>query len=168
MAEWSCSSGKSPLLLSADSVDPEIAGSEKHPSCFLSEYEITIISHWECNCVCQKCVPAILLCRSDTWITHRHQERRLDTFQLRYLRTILFPGVTDFPATTSCRRPSCLICTQSRPFRWLGLVLRTDKSRLPNETLFEELGNAAISLGRSGLRCKDVLKRDLSAFQIQH
>ena len=113
---------------------------------------------------------SILLSGSECWTTYRHQERRLNAFHLRCLRSIL--GVTwrdHIPNTEVLGRLQCLdirTILQKRRIRWTGHVLRMSDSRLPKSILYGELADSPRPRGRPKLRFKDVLKRDLQRFNI--
>ena len=120
--------------------------------------------------VYEACVISTLLYSAESWTTYRPQEKRLNAFHMRNLRSIL--GVkwqdripnTEILDTTKCLDMRSLL--QKRRLRWAGHVSRMAESRIPKQTLYGELPNAPRPLGRPKLRYKDVVKRDLSSFSI--
>ncbi|XP_038073012.1 uncharacterized protein LOC119741333 [Patiria miniata] len=116
------------------------------------------------------CVLSVLLYCSESWPTYRRQERRLNAFHFRCLRSILgiswqdrvsnpaileLTGVNDMFTLLSARR-----------LRWSGHVCRQEDGRLPKDIFFGELAHAHRPRGRPKIRYKDVLKRDLRTFRI--
>ncbi|XP_038064799.1 uncharacterized protein LOC119735166 [Patiria miniata] len=120
--------------------------------------------------VYETCILSILLYGSEGWTAYRRQERRLNAFHLRCLRSIL--GLTwrdRVPNTEILWRTECLdmrTLLQKRRLRWIGHVIRMDDACLPKYILFGELPNAPRPVGCPKLRYKDVVKRDLQSFSI--
>ncbi|XP_047995606.1 uncharacterized protein LOC125233589 [Leguminivora glycinivorella] len=120
--------------------------------------------------VYKSCVLSILLYASETWTTYSRQERRLNAFHMRCLRTIL--GVTWRDHITNERvldLAGCYSITatlKQRRLRWLGHVLRMDPDRLPRAVMLSEIAYAKRPIGRPLLRFKDSCKRDMLSFGI--
>jgi hypothetical protein len=116
------------------------------------------------------CILSILLYASESWVTYRRQEHRLNAFHFRCLRSIL--GVTwkdRIPNSVVLERTGSLdlyTLLRSRRLRWTGHVCRMDDARYPKALLYGELAYAPRQRGRPRLRFKDVVKRDLGAFNI--
>ena len=120
--------------------------------------------------VYEACVVSTLLYSAEGWTTYRPQEKWLNAFHMRNLRSIL--GIkwqdhiqnTVILDTTKCLDMRSYL--QKRRLRWTGHVTRMDDARIPNQILFGELPNAPRPAGRPKLRYKDVVKRDLDSFGI--
>ncbi|XP_063382206.1 uncharacterized protein LOC134668695 [Cydia fagiglandana] len=122
--------------------------------------------------VYQTCVLSILLYGAETWTTYAKQERRLNTFHMRCLRNIL--GITWQDKVTNQRvlekaqLPSLAALLKQRRLRWLGHVHRMEPARIPRRVLLGAVAYAKRNVGRPMLRFKDCVKRDMSAFEIDH
>ena len=116
------------------------------------------------------CVLSILLYCSESWTTYRRQERRLNSFHFRCLRSILGISWRDHVPNVSILRltgaTDMFTLLRQRRLRWAGHVHRQDDGRIPKDILYGELAEAPRPRGRPRLRYKDVLKRDLAAFGI--
>ena len=115
-------------------------------------------------------VLSILLYGAETWLTYRHQERRLNSFHMRCLRTIL-----DITWKDKVTNQFVLGQTNTRPLHttlklthlwWCGHVARMSDQRTPAAIFFGELSSGSRPVGRPLLRFKDVIKRDLQDFGI--
>lgn len=98
------------------------------------------------------------------------QERRLNSFHMRCLRSILGISwrdhVTNETVLHTAQLPSITALVKQRRLRWLGHVHRMDHARLPRRLLIGEIANAKRPIGRPLLRWKDCVKRDMHAFDI--
>jgi len=116
------------------------------------------------------CILSILLYASESWVTYRKQEHRLNAFHFRCLRSILGVCWSDrVPNSVVLERTGSVdlyTLLRSRRLRWTGHVCRMDDARYPKALLYGELANAPRRRGRPRLRFKDVVKRDLVAFDI--
>ena len=116
------------------------------------------------------CVLSTLLYCSESWPTYSRQERRLNSFHFRCLRSILGISWYDRVPNTSILEltEATDLFTMLRVcrLRWTGHVCRLDDGRLPKDIFYGELADAPRPRGRPRLRFKDVLKRDLAAFNI--
>ena len=101
----------------------------------------------------------------------RH-EHRLNAFHFRCLRSIMGLTWNDRVPNTEILKISKMwdmyTMLRSRRLRWTGHVVRMNDHRLPKAILYGQLRNAARPVGRPKLRYKDCVKRDLSAFGIDH
>lgn len=118
--------------------------------------------------VYEACVLSILLYGSESWVTYRRQEHKLNSFHLRCLRNILQIKWQDKITNSEVLLHSGSIplsaILKHRRLRWLGHVRRMSDTRLPKILLYGELSNAPRKVGRPHLRWKDVIKRDLKDF----
>jgi len=120
--------------------------------------------------VYMSCVVGVLLYGCETWTTYRHQERRLNAFHMRCLRSILglswkdrVPNTLILQTTGSC---DLITTIRHRRLRWAGHVCRMEDNRLPKQVLYSEPPDAPRPIGRPKLRFRNVLKRDLNTFSI--
>jgi len=115
-------------------------------------------------------IVGVLFYGCETWTTYRHQERHLNTFHMRCLRSILGLSWKDRVPYTSILQTTdsydLITIIRHRRLRWAGHVCRMEDNRLPKQVLYSELPNAPRSTGLPKLRFRDVLKRDLNAFSI--
>ncbi|XP_073965599.1 uncharacterized protein [Choristoneura fumiferana] len=120
--------------------------------------------------VYQACVLSTLLYGAESWTTYSKQERRLNSFHMRCLRSIL--GITWRDRATNesvlgvAQLPSITATLKQRRLRWLGHVHRMEQTRLPRQILLGEVADAKRPVGRPMLRFKDSAKRDMVAFKI--
>ena len=116
------------------------------------------------------CDISTLLYGSEAWTTYARQERRLNTFHMRILRSIL--GISwqgKVPNTEVLSRASLLsmyTLLRQRRLRWLGHVHRMPDGRIPKDLLYGELASGKRSTGRPQLRYRDVVKRDMKTVDI--
>ena len=120
--------------------------------------------------VYEACILSVLLYGSESWPTYRKQEDKLNAFHFRCLRNILgilwqdrVPNTDILNRTESTDMYTIL---RRRRLRWAGHVRRMDDDRLPKLIFHGELVEGQRPRGRPRLRYKDVLKRDLTAFDI--
>ena len=116
------------------------------------------------------CLVSTLLYGNEIWTTYARQERRLNSFHMRYLRRILGISWEDkVPNTEVLSRanlPTMFTLLRQRRLRWLGHVCRMEDGRIPKDLLYGELAAGKRNTGRPQLRFKDVCKRDMKALQI--
>lgn len=112
-------------------------------------------------------VLSILLYSSETWCCYKADIRKLDTFHLRCLRTILRIKWEDHvPNTEILRRvklPGIEALIMKHQLRWSGHIVRMDDSRLPKAVLYSELSCGKRRQGGQHLRYKDIIRRHLTA-----
>ncbi|XP_063386472.1 uncharacterized protein LOC134672159 [Cydia fagiglandana] len=120
--------------------------------------------------VYQTCVLSILLYGAETWTSYANQERRLNTFHMRCLRSILNitwkDRVTNERVLEIAQLPSITALLKQRRLQWLGHVQRMDSARLPRQTMLSQIAVGKRNVGRPLLRFKDCAKRDMVAFNI--
>ncbi|XP_047993557.1 uncharacterized protein LOC125231993 [Leguminivora glycinivorella] len=120
--------------------------------------------------VYQTCVLSVLLYGAETWTSYANQERRLNTFHMRCLRSILDitwkDRVTNESVLDIAQLPSITALLKQRRLRWLGHVQRMDSTRLPRRTMLCQIASGKRNVGRPLLRFKDCVKRDMVAFNI--
>ena len=112
------------------------------------------------------CVLSTLLYGSETWAIYAEQERKLNSFHLKNLRTILNirwdDYVTNDKVLERTGMQSIYALLQQRRLRWLGHVSRMPDGRIPKDMLFGELSIGARKRGRPNQRFKDVVKKDMT------
>ncbi|XP_063389107.1 tachykinin-like peptides receptor 86C [Cydia fagiglandana] len=107
---------------------------------------------------------------TETWCLYKTDIKKLDTYHLRCLRSILRIKWQDHVPNSEVLRRSGMYGMEAilmqRQLRWCGHVLRMDDHRLPKAVLYSELAVGKRKHGGQHLRYKDVLKRHLSACAI--
>ncbi|XP_063620689.1 uncharacterized protein LOC134793093 [Cydia splendana] len=120
--------------------------------------------------VYETCVLSTLLYGAETWTSYANQERRLNTFHMRCLRSILNitwkDRVTNERVLEIAQLPSITALLKQRRLRWLGHVQRMDSTRLPSQIMLSQIAFKKRRIGRPLLRFKDCAKRDMVAFDI--
>ncbi|KAJ0176190.1 hypothetical protein K1T71_008364 [Dendrolimus kikuchii] len=113
----------------------------------------------------------VLLYSAETWCLYKPDVRKLDTYHLRCLRSILNIKWQDRVPNTEVLRRSGMhgmeALLMQRQLRWCGHVLRMEDHRLPKAVFFSELAEGKRKQGGPHLRYKDVLKRHLTACDIK-
>ncbi|XP_076061594.1 uncharacterized protein LOC143037342 [Oratosquilla oratoria] len=113
-----------------------------------------------------------LLYGSETWVTYRSHIRLLERFQQRCLRTILNIHWRDFVTNVEvlerAETPSIEAMLLKYQLRWAGHVSRMEDHRLPKIVLYGELSTGHRERGAPKKRCKDCLKKSLTACHIDH
>lgn len=108
-----------------------------------------------------------LLYASETWCSYKSDMKKLDTFHLRCLRSILRIKWQDkVPNTEVLRRvgmPGIEALIMKHQLRWCGHIVRMENERLPKAIFYSELSCGKRKQGGQYLRHKDVLKRHLVA-----
>ena len=91
-------------------------------------------------CVYKACVISTLLYGSETWTTYTSQERKLNSFHLRFLRRILGIKWQDKESNSvvlmRAGAPSMFAILSERRLRWLGHVKRMSPGRIPKDLLY--------------------------------
>ncbi|XP_066482784.1 DBIRD complex subunit ZNF326 isoform X2 [Tiliqua scincoides] len=117
--------------------------------------------------VYRACVLSTLLYCSESWALDSQQERKLNAFHTRCLRSILGISWQDkVPNNTILERagiPSVYALLKQKRLHWLGHVVRMDDGRIPKDLLYGELVQGECPTGRPQLQYKDICKRDLKA-----
>ena len=108
------------------------------------------------------CALSTLLYGTESWTLRARQEKKLNAFQMRCLRLILYiiwqDKVTNNSVLERAEIPSSM--------HWLGHVVLMDNGRIPKDHLYRELAQGKTPTGRPQLRYKDVCMRDLKAMDI--
>ncbi|XP_037296657.1 uncharacterized protein LOC119189933 [Manduca sexta] len=107
---------------------------------------------------------------SESWTSYNKQERKLNNFHMRCLRSILGltwkDRVTNESVLSTAQLPSIIALLRQRRLRWLGHVHRMAPNRLPRQILLAEVAHAKRPVGRPILRFKDSVKRDMVSFNM--
>jgi hypothetical protein len=115
--------------------------------------------------VYRACVLSNLLYYSETWTAYAAQEKRLNSFHLRFLRHILGIRQQDrIPNTDVLEHvglPTIFTLLSQRHLCWLSHVHRMEDGRMPKDLLYGELSRGSRPQGRPRLRFKDSCKRDM-------
>ncbi|PZC74586.1 hypothetical protein B5X24_HaOG207638 [Helicoverpa armigera] len=109
----------------------------------------------------------VLMYGAETWCLYKSDIKKLDTFHLRCLRSILRIKWQDRISNTEVLRRSNMYGMEAllmqRQLRWCGHVLRMDNQRLPKAVFYSEMAEGKRKRGGQYLRYKDVFKRHLKA-----
>uniref|UniRef100_A0A2H1WXI8 SFRICE_041042 n=1 Tax=Spodoptera frugiperda TaxID=7108 RepID=A0A2H1WXI8_SPOFR len=109
----------------------------------------------------------VLLYGAETWCLYKSDIRKLDTFHLRCLRSILnIKWMDRIPNTEVLRRAAIHgmdALLMRRQLGWCGHILRMKENRLPKKVFYSEMLEGKRKHGGQHLRYKDVLKRHLNA-----
>lgn len=112
----------------------------------------------------------ILLYATETWCLYKGDIRRLNTFHMKCLRSILRIRWQDHVPNSEVLRRTQLSGIEALlikgQLRWCGHVVRMADSRLPKLALFSQLAQGKRKPGGQFLRYKDVLKRHLTSCNI--
>ena len=116
------------------------------------------------------CVISTLLYGSETWTTYARQERRLNTFHMRSICSILgiswLDKVPNIEVLSHAGLPSMFTLLRQCRLRWLGHVHRMPEGRIPRDLLYRELASGKRPTGRPQLRYCNVVKHDMKAVGI--
>ena len=86
------------------------------------------------------CIVSTLLYGIESWSTYAGQEKRLNTFHMRCLRSILSTSWTDKVSNIEVLEradiPSMFTLLRQRRLRWLGHVHRMEDRRIPKDLLY--------------------------------
>ena len=115
------------------------------------------------------CVLSVLLYGGECWVLLRKQEKTLNTFHHRCIRSIL--GISNRQQWSECismaevrRRwgdeETAADKVKKRRLEWLGHIARMPDHRVPNFTLFSWLPEPRLRCGPKK-RWRDMLRRDL-------
>ena len=113
-----------------------------------------------------------LLYANESWTLYSRQEKRLNAFYMRCLRTILSitwrDKVTNLEKLRWANVPSLYEILRRNRLRWLSHISWMSDERLPKKVLYGELSEGNRRVGRPKLRYKDTCKSTLQAFHINH
>ena len=111
-----------------------------------------------------------LLCGVKIWTIYRAQVKRLHAYMMRHLRQIMAiqweDKVINIDVLKRAALPSMADILIEKNLRWLGHVHRMDRNRLPRQLLYSQLYNGKRNQGRSRLRFKDTVKRNMKCRDI--
>ena len=106
-----------------------------------------------------------LLCGCETWTLYRRHVKKLESFHMRALRSILgikwqdrMTNLEVLDRTNSTSIESMLIKAQ---LRWVGHVIRMEEFRISRRLMYGELQLGKRNQGRPKLRYKDTVKANL-------
>ena len=106
-----------------------------------------------------------LLYGCETWSPYRRQIKKLETFHMRALRSILGirwqDRVTNLEVLNRANSSSIESRLIKAQLRWVGHVIRMGEDRLPRILLYGELQDGKRNQGRPRKRYKDHLKENL-------
>ena len=106
-----------------------------------------------------------LLYGCKTWTVYARHAKKLNTFHMRCLRSILHIKQEDrIPNTEVLKRAnaeSIFTLLKRAQLRWAGHVHRMEDTRIPKKLLYGELDDGSRKRGRPKLRYKDTLKASL-------
>ena len=116
-------------------------------------------------------VLSTLLYGTETWPVYRYQVRKLHSFMMRHLRSIMGitwqDKVTNVDILNRAGLPSMEDILIEKGLRWLGHVHRMENNRLPRQLLYSQLSEGLRNRGRPKLRFKDAMKRNMKARNIE-
>jgi len=112
-----------------------------------------------------------LLYSSKSWMLYTSQVRKLNSFMMKQLKSIMkFKWWQKISSTKILQRAKLtpiynqvIICN----FKWVGHIARMDEHRLPKQTLFFQLVSGHKKRGRPKLRYKDTIQRNLKEKSIE-
>jgi hypothetical protein len=109
----------------------------------------------------------ILAYAAECWCLYKGDIRKLDTFHMRSLGSILRirrqDRVTNMDVLRRSNMPGMEAILMKSQLRWSGHVSRMTDCRLPKSVFYSELADGKRNRGGQFLRYKDVLKRHLKA-----
>jgi hypothetical protein len=115
-------------------------------------------------------VLSTLLYGVESWTLYRSQVKKLHSFMMRHLRTIMRitwqDKITNREVLERANLPSMEDLLIKKNLRWTGHIIRMPSERLPKQVLFSQLPAGERKLGRPRLRYKDTIKRNLKRRQI--
>ena len=108
----------------------------------------------------------VLLYGATAWALTRTEERRLDAFEMRMLRSIMGVRWDDFVRNEDIRRRLCQppvsIKLKKARMKWFGHVERMGEERQVKRVMHAEMAGRR-PVGRPRTRWRDVLRRDLTS-----
>ena len=106
-----------------------------------------------------------LLYGCETWTVYARHAKKLNSFHMRCLRSILRikweDKVPDTEVLEKAKAESVFSLLKRAQLRWAGHVFRMEDSRIPKQLLYSELADGSRKRGRPKLRYKDTLKASL-------
>ena len=105
-------------------------------------------------------VLSTLLYGAETWPVYRYLVRKLHSFKMVYLRSLIMKitwqnKITNVDILSRAGLPSMEDILIEKGLRWLGHVHRMKNNRLPRQLLYSQLSKGLRNRGRPNLRFKD-------------
>ena len=111
-------------------------------------------------------VLSTLLYGAEAWTVYRRQVETLHAFMMRHLRSIMripwMDKVTNKEIFERRGLPSMEDLLIRKNLRWTGYLMRMSPDRLPTQVLYSQLSSGRRKRGRTRLRFKDTIKRNLT------
>ena len=106
-----------------------------------------------------------LLYGAETWTVYRTRVKKLNAYMLLHMREIMKITWKNGVLNDEIYRRNGLApkidLLIERNLRWTGHIHHMDAERLSRQLLYSQLSSGAKNQGRTRLRCKDVVKRNL-------
>ena len=106
-----------------------------------------------------------LLYGCETWTVYARHAKKLNSFHMRCLRSIMRirqeDRVPDTEVLERANAESVFSLLKRAQLRWAGHVYRMEDSRIPKQLLYGELASGTRKRGRPKLRFKDTLKASM-------
>ena len=106
-----------------------------------------------------------LLYGCETWTIYARHAKKLNSFHMRCLRSIMRirqeDRVPDTEVLEKANAESVFSLLKRAQLRWAGHVYRMEDSRIPKQLLYGELASGTRKRGRPKLRFKDTLKASM-------
>ena len=116
------------------------------------------------------CVSSTLIYGSETWSLSSVKEKKINTFRLQCLRSILKikrqQKITNEKMLKRTGLTIMYFTLSQRRLCWLGHILRMGDKRIPKSMLYSKLVDGTRKHGWPTLRYKDVCKRDLKNLNV--
>ena len=116
-------------------------------------------------------VLSTLLYGAEAWTVYRRQVKKLHAFMMRHLRSIMritwMDKVTNKEILERTGLPSMEDLLIRKNLRWTGHLMRMSSDMLPKQVLYSQLSSGHRKRGRSRLRFKDTIKRNLKLRDIK-
>ena len=111
-----------------------------------------------------------LLYGCESWTVYARHAKKLNSFHMRCLRSILRikqeDKIPDTEVLELAKAESVFFLLKRAQLRWAGHVFRMEDSRIPKQLLYSELASGSRKRGRPKLRFKDTLKASLKDCEI--
>ena len=116
-------------------------------------------------------VLSILLYGAEAWTVYRRQVKKLHAFMMRHLPSIMritwMDKMTNKEILERTWLPSMENLLIRKNLRWTGHLMRMSPDWLPKQVLYSQLSCGHRQRGRSRLRFKDTIKRNLKLRDIK-
>ena len=108
---------------------------------------------------------------AEAWTVYRKQVKKLHSFMMRHLRSIMritwMDKVTNKEILECTGLPSMEDLLIRKNLRWTGHLMRMSPDRLPKQVLYSQLSSGHRKRGRPRLQFKDTTKRNLKMNDIK-